>query len=312
MLNQVIPEPMRRPARRSLGAWRRPRLALMAVLVLAPLAVGRAQESSVVDLLTRATVYVETLHTQLDAMVAEERYEQRVRGGPGRARRRVLQSDFLLFRPEGEQRYYGFRDVFEVDRRPVRDRDERLANLFLNAPASTNRQIATIRSESARYNLGNVARNFNTPTYALLFLRASHKSRFAFELVNDTSPPLGLDRPEAEDGVDLQVLGYRETWPTTVLRGADGRNMPAQGRFWIESTTGRVLATELVVDDAAVKAVIAVRFENIDVEGEEGRGRLVPVEMRERYDNRETVTRIDGTATYSGFRWFSVEVETRP
>ncbi len=281
--------------------------------VLAALAVGQAQEPSLVDLLTRATAYVETLHIQLNGMVAEERYEQRVRGGPGRARRRVLQSDFLLFRPEGEQRYYGFRDVFEVDRRAVRDRDERLANLFLSAPASTNRQIATIRAESARYNLGNVARNFNTPTYALLFLRASHKSRFAFERVSDTSPPLGLDRPEPDDDASVQVLGYRETWPTTVLRGGDGRNMPAEGRFWIETATGRVLATELVVDDAAVKAVIAVRFEVVDAEGAEELGQLVPVEMRERYDNRATVTRIDGTATYSGFRWFSVEVvETRP
>jgi len=312
MLNHVIPEPTRRSARRCLAAWRRPRRVFTFVAVLAAVTVGRAQEPSAVDLLTRATSYVEMLHTQLNGMVAEERYEQRVRGGPGRARRRVLQSDFLLFRPEGEQRYYGFRDVYEVDRRAVRDRDERLANLFLNAPASTNRQIATIRAESARYNLGNVARNFNTPTYALLFLRASHKSRFAFELVSDTSPPLGLDRPEPDDGAGVQVLGYRETWPTTVLRGGDGRNMPTQGRFWIETATGRVLATELVVDDAAVKAVIAVRFEVLDAEGAEGLGQLVPVEMRERYDNRATVTRIDGTATYSGFRWFSVEVETRP
>ena len=81
--------------------------------------------------------------------------------------------------------------------------------------------------------------------------------------------------------------------------------MPASGRFWVEANSGRVRATELVVDDAAVKAVITVRFEPVDLEGG---GRLVPVEMRERYDNRRTVTRIDGTATYSHFRWFSVEV----
>jgi hypothetical protein len=271
---------------------------------------GWAQASSATDVLARASAYVETLHAQLAGMVAEERYEQRERGGPntvpGAVRRRVLQSDFLLFRPEGEQRYYGFRDVFEVDRRAVRDRDERLARLFLRAPASTtDRQIASIRRESALYNIGNVARNFNTPTYALLFLRESHKHRFTFEPVSDNSPPLGLDRPESEGGVDLEVIGYRETWPTTVLRGADGRNMPAQGRFWIEPTSGRVRATELVVEDPAVKAVIAVRFEVVDLDGDP---RLVPIEMRERYNNRQTVTRIDGTATYSHFRWFSVEV----
>ena len=286
-------------------------LTTAAVLAMHP--VGRAQESPTADLLSRVTASVELLHTELNGMVAEERYEQRARGGPntapGSVRRRVLQSDFLLFRAEGQQRYYGFRDVFQVDRRAVRDRDERLARLFLEAPASSDRQIATIRVESARYNLGDVARNFNTPTYALLFLRASHKSRFTFESVRDSSPPLGLDRPESEDGADLQVIAYRETWPTTVLRGGDGRNMPARGRFWIEGATGRVRATELVVEDESVKAVIAVRFDMI--EHEDGDGRLVPVEMREQYDNRESVTRIDGTATYTGFRWFTVEVETR-
>ncbi len=284
-------------------------------MVLAVPAVGLAQELSATELLTRATAYVEQLHTQLSGMVAEERYEQRIRGAPesapGATRRRVLRSDFLLFRPEGEQRYFGFRDVFEVDRRAVRDRDERLTRLFLEAPASSDRQIADVQTESARYNLGNVARNFNTPTYALLFLRDSHKSRFAFELVGDASPPLGLDRPGAEDGADLQVLGYRETWPTTLVLGRDGRSMPAQGRFWIAPASGRVLATELVLEDPTVKATIAVRFEVAEPDGERA-GRVVPVEMRERYDNRETVTRIDGTATYSGFRWFSVEVETRP
>lgn len=286
---------------------------LTAAVILATHAIASAQERPLIGLLSRATASVELLHTELNGMVAEERYEQRVRGepntAPGSVRRRVLESDFLLFRAEGQQRYYGFRDVFKVDRRTVRDRDERLANLFLNSPASSDRQIATIRAESARYNLGDVARNFNTPTYALLFLRTSHKSRFTFESVRDSSPPLGLDRPESEDGAELHVVAYRETWPTTVLRGRDGRNMPAHGRFWIEGTTGRVRATELVVDDASVKAVIAVRFDR--VEHDDGAGRFVPVEMRERYDNRESVTRIDGKATYSGFRWFSVEVETR-
>lgn len=301
----------RRPERSRLVATGCVGLTVAAVLAIAPISV--AQESPVIGLLSRATASVELLHTQLNGMVAEERYEQRVRGepntAPGSVRRRVLQSEFLLFRAEGQQRYYGFRDVFRVDRRTVRDRDERLSRLFLDAPASTDRQMATIRAESARYNLGDVARNFNTPTYALLFLRASHKSRFTFESVRDTSPPLGLDRPESEDGADLHVVGYRETWPTTVLRGRDGRNMPAHGRFWIEGATGRVRATELVVDDDSVKAVITTRFDM--VEHDDGADRLVPVEMRERYDNRKSVTRIDGKATYTGFRWFSVEVQTR-
>ena len=279
----------------------------LALLVAAQPA-SRAQESSLADVLARATDYVDELHEQLSGMVAEERYEQQSSSrepvgfaGDGLTRR-VLRSDFLLVRREDEQRYYGFRDVFEVDGRPVRDRQERLTRLFLDPSLSAERQIQGIRTASARYNLGGVFRTMNTPTFALLFLRLSHKLRFAFERVTDGSPPLGLDPPAASD--DVWVLGYTETWPTTVIRGGDGRNLPAEGRFWIEPATGRVIVTELIVDDAAVKATITVRFEPDDTVGHP-----VPVEMRERYENRRQGSRVDGTATYSRIRRFQVQVE---
>ena len=272
-------------------------VALLAGVLAAP---AWAQPPTLVEVLRRATDYVETLHAQLSGIVAEERYEQEEVGG-GQRRRRRLQSDFLLIQPEGAERYYGFRDVFEADGRAVRDRGERLARLFLDPTATSDRQIERIRAESALYNIGGVQRNFNPPTYALLFLRASHKSRFSFERVDERSLPLGLDGPD--DDARLWVLAYRETWPTTAIRGADGRNMPAAGRFWVEPDTGRVLATELTVNDPALRATIAVRFEtSAEV------GHLVPVEMRERYDNRRTVSRVEGTAVYGRFRQFQVEV----
>ena len=275
------------------------------VIVASPVS---AQEP-ISDLLRRATTYVEDLHTRLSAMVTEERYDQIMSGdtviAPGGFGRRGLRSEFLLFRPEGADRYFGFRDVLQVDRREVRDRDERLVRLFLEAAGSASRQAAEIRRESARYNLGGVDRNFNTPTYALLFLRASHTLRFEFDRTAESSLPLRLD--DMDDDLDLVVLRYREVWPTTVLRGRDGRNMPAQGRFWIEPVTGQVLATELKVDDEAVSAHIAVRFED-----SEDMGHLVPVEMRERYDNRREGFRIEGKATYRRFRRFQVEVPEGP
>ena len=298
------------PRRSHVGLTRSMLVAL--ALMLAP-PTSRAQQPSLVDLLTRATDYVNTLDDQLSGMVAEERYEQRSRTpessagfGDYAVARRVLRSDFLLIRPEGNERYYGFRDVFEVDGRLVRDRQERLTTLFLDPSVSSDRQIEGIRTESARYNIGGVERNFNTPTFALLFLRLSHKLRFDFERVTDTSPPLGLDPPADTAGV--RVLRYTETWPTTVIRGRDGRNLPAAGRFWIEPETGRVLATELIVDAAAVNATIAVRYE-----ADDAMGHFVPVEMRERYDARRLGSRVDGTATYSRFRRFRVQVEeSRP
>ena len=37
--------------------------------------------------------------------------------------------------------------------------------------------------------------------------------------------------------------------------------MPTLGRFWIQAATGRVLATELLIDDAVLNVVIHVRYQ---------------------------------------------------
>ena len=79
----------------------------MIVTVPAALLAGLTQGPSLRDVLVRATRYVDALHGQLSALVAEERYEQRVRGGGG-ARRRLLRSDFLLIPPEGATGTMGF------------------------------------------------------------------------------------------------------------------------------------------------------------------------------------------------------------
>lgn len=273
--------------------------------------VNAAQEPTLGQVLARTTEYVEELTTQLSGMVMEERYEQRSRGsatggfgGAGRdaRERRALRSDYLLFQPEGAERHYGFRDVFEVDGRHVRDREERLTRLFLDPSVTSETQVRGILTESARYNIGDVERSINTPTLALLFLRPAYKPRFKFERVTDTSPGLGVDEPE--EAADVWVLAYQEAWPRTVLRAGDGGNLPAQGRFWIESETGRVLVSELIFEDSTVDAIVTVKYAL-----DEEMGHLVPVEMRERYGNRRRGSRVDGVASYSHFRRFQVEVE---
>ena len=292
-------------------------LALPAALLAAAPATAAAQEPTLVDVLVRATDYVGRFSAQLSGAVAQERYEQLAtgpaRGGFGRfpneasdRYRRTLRSDYLLVRPQGGDRYYGFRDVFEVDGQTVRDRDERLSKLFLDPSAAADAQIRGIMNDSSRYNIGDVQRNFNVPTLALLFLRPAYKPRFAFERVTDDKPRLGLDRP-APTG-DLWIVAYREDWPTTVIRGRESSNLPAAGRFWVEPASGRVLASELVVENAELAATITVRYE-VDPK----LGHLVPAEMRERYENRRQKSRVDGTATYSGFRRFQVQVtESEP
>lgn len=285
---------------------------LLVLSLLAAPAAARAQEPSLLDVLGRTTRYVSELSARLSGTVAEERYEQRATtlagggiGSPSGNRRssyrRTLRSDYLLVRPRNTGWYYGFRDVFEVDGQPVRDRAERLSDLFLDPSASADRQIRGIVRDSARYNIGDVRRNFNVPTLALLFLHPDNRARFDFERAADDAPQLGLDRPEG--AADAWVVAYREDWPTTLIRGRERSNMPASGRFWIEPATGRVLASEVGVRDDEVRATIAVLY-RLD----SGLGHLVPAEMRERYENRRQRSRVDGTATYTDFRRFQVQV----
>ena len=66
----------------------------------------------------------------------------RVARAAGRAPRE-LKSDLLLLKPAGADAWMAFRDVFEVDGEPVRDRTERLSQLFLERTPSTDAQIRT-------------------------------------------------------------------------------------------------------------------------------------------------------------------------
>lgn len=278
-----------------------------ATLVLVSALPGRAQEPSLPQVLARATDYVEALHAQLSGVVMEERYQQRAssRGfgfGADSYERVTLRSDYLLVRPEGSERYFGFRDVFEANGSRVRDREERLVQLFIDGATTVDRQVQGILTDSARYNVGDIQRNTNTPTLALLFLRQSYKPRFEFERVRDRSPSLGVDEPDRR--ADVWVIAYRETWPTSVIRRRRGANLPARGRYWVEPSTGRVLVTELVLEDDDIESLVTVRYEQPDE-----LDHLVPVEMRERYNNRRSGSRVEGTASYSRVRRFRVLVE---
>jgi hypothetical protein len=64
-----------------------------------------------------------------------------------------------------------------------------------------------------------------------------------------------------------------------------------------EPATGRVLVSELVVDDRTVRATIEVSFQSeplLDM--------LVPVAMQERYEGKKTGSIVEGRATYGRFR----------
>lgn len=287
------------------------------------------QEPTLATVLSRASAYVAEFHRQLSGIVAEERYVQEVlavgrrspcdsRGMPVATRvcreqlaypiRSELRSDLLLLKPAGADAWMAFRDVFDVDGAPVRDRRERLAQLFLKPSASTNAQIRKILEESARYNIGDIQRNVNTPVYPLLFLEAANQFRFKFKQTKErtpaTEPANGAPHGAFRVSTEVWVIAYQEKESGTMIKTERQKDLPARGRFWIEPATGRVLMSELVAENRKLRATIDVSYQSeplLDL--------LVPIEMREWYDNLRSGSHTEAVATYGRFRQFQVNTD---
>lgn len=300
--------------------FRPTRIVIIVVAVFVTIAASSAvpaQEMTLADVLNRAGKYVTEFQRQLSGIVAEESYVQDYRRSTRVITRedwvphRELKSDFLLVRPVGADRYVEFRDVFEVDGKPVRDRQDRLTKLFLDSSASASKQVWDVISESARYNIGNIQRTLNTPTLPLLFVLPANQSRFTFKRSTDVTPAMATGPRKSSEAAtghfalstEVWVVEYREVESDTFIRTTSLRDLPARGRFWIEPMTGRILMSELVAEDTQVRAIIDVSYQS-----EPLMGLLVPVEMRERYDGRRDGSVIRGTATYGKFRQFQVSV----
>jgi hypothetical protein len=222
--------------------------------------------------------------------------------------RTALKSDLLLVRVPGATRWAEFRDVFEADGIAVRDREERLTQLFLGQdPVSAREQLGRILEASARFNIGEIERNINTPMFALQFLDPSNQKRFKFSRSSDRKPNTFV-RPEAPSdafraSTEVWVVDYQETAPETLVRTGDRRDFPMRGRFWIEPASGCVMMSEIVARNKAVNATIDVSYQSEPLVG-----MFVPIEMREEYKDRSG-THITGNATYGRFRQFTVNVD---
>lgn len=276
-------------------------------------AAGRQPSPPPLDLvIARANAYVAAYQKGLRGIVAEETYYQNFttsRGSPGRAARmtregRQLKSDVLMVKLSEEERWVQFRDVFEVDRRPVRDRDQRLYRLFVNAGADARKQAEEIQAESSRYNIGPVMRTINIPLLAMYFFDRSFALGVQYQLGNPGNVKRLADLAPAES---ISLVEFKETTKETAVRGEQGRDIPSRGRAWIDHTNGRIMQTEMITQDTALTAQISVTYKN-----EAGLSMLVPEEMREIYSLSRTDTRIDGRARYGKFRQFTVTTTEKP
>jgi hypothetical protein len=298
------------------------------VIVVLWTAPAAAQTPSLATVLERAGAYVSEFERRLSGIVAEERYVQDVlaftkrrgcsadatyasvlncQGQLANPMRTELRSDLLLVRPAGAPGWTEFRDVFEADGVPVRDRPERLTRLFLDGSSSDREQVRRILDESSRLNIGEIERNINTPLFALRILEPAHQRRFKFRRATNRVPRTFVDRntPTAAFRVssDVWVIEYQETGAGTMIRTTQSKDLPARGRFWIEPDSGRVLMSELLAFDRDIRATIDVSYQSEPLVG-----CLVPIEMREDYRHRRG-SHVVGTAGYGRFRQFQVNVD---
>ena len=263
-----------------------PRLLIGAILATAASAFPHAQSArkprGLDDVLTRAAAYVEEFRTQLAGIVAEETYLQQE--SPGQ--RREVRSDLFLVRSDTFPHWLQYRDTFEVDGRPVRDRGDRLTDLIRQPGAMAAAQAQRIARESSRYNLGPVARTINVPLMPLVFLEPDNQKRFRFSRAPDTDLPAVA---RAEPGhfrvtTEVWVVRFEERQRPTIIRDHfSRRNVPSQGRFWIEPHSGRVLMSEMRSSHPDVRAEITVSYQSEPLVG-----LLVPIAMHETYRNRHT------------------------
>ena len=283
-----------------------------ALVLAAPPPPARVELETVLD---RAGWYLDYFVDEFENVVAEETYVQDssqllasfspVSGGRGgavqppspsemlRARHRDMRSDFLLVKSRETEALVPFRDVIQVDGVLIRDREARLAKLFLSDLPDTMGRAERIREEGARYNLGNMRSTLGNPVLALGVLQQTYQPRFHFS----------LGKEDKNFGAGVAVVDYKETHSPTMIRGEVGNDLPAHGRFWIDAATGRVLKTELQVEQPTVRATITTTFQ-----AEEKSGIAVPLEMREQY-TFPTGNRVNTVASYGRFRRFDVNAD---
>ena len=289
----------------------------LSVIVMAYLAIvlppGGQGAPSLDDVVARMSRYVAAYGAQASVFVGIEDYTQRVEDKDGRLYTpRHLVSEFAIVKAGGGDNWIGYRDVVQVNDKPVADRRDRLLALLTSTSVDTG-TLKAIADESARYNIGPIARNFNVPTTALFFFHPATIVRFSFERKGT----------ETINGVVTSELEFRETARPTLVRTREGRDVPARGRIWVVPGDGTVLRTRVELRNFADRpptwsttrmnpriessAVVEVTY-HLDQRA----AAWLPVKMSEAYEGPMTAFggaepfqgRASGVAEYSAFKRF--------
>jgi VWFA-related protein len=236
-------------------------------------------------------------HTDED----RRRHLTRVRVTEKDHKKQTTRADLVFMRLAGEFPWASYRDVFEVDGRPVRDHMERLVELFSKPRPDAHEQAKRLLAASAAYNIGPVNRTVNLPTLPLVFLLPDNQPRFEFR----------LGERKTIAATEVVELGFREMSRPTLVRGSGDSDRPAKGRFWVSPSRGTVVRSEVEFDfGPEAKARVTA-----DYRPEPALAMWVPSEMREEYADVEGAKQrtfpdpFKGVARYGRFRRFTVTTQ---
>ena len=319
---------------------------VLVVLASAAVLAQSKNEPPVAEVMARVGAYVAAYGEKTSVVVAKETYTQNVGRGAAPILRRQLVAEFAIVR--ADRGWTGFRDVVEVDGKPVRDRHNRLLSL-LTSQSPTMSEATRIANESARYNIGPVARNFNTPTATMFFFLPDNLSRFEFS--RKGTKTIG--------GVRALEIGFKETRSPTFVMTRAGNDVPVEGSLWVDPANGTVMRTRMrlrnfadtetapdlpagppperpavnpnvptagragvgrnaALPDASVRPVESRADFDVTYQRPEGIDLWLPVEMVEVYSgpivirNRPVSVGATTRATYSDFQQFSTTITIVP
>jgi hypothetical protein len=162
-----------------------------------------------------------------------------------------------------------------------------------DASRPLNARIGQLVRAGSAYNLGDFERTINTPTFAPIVLRPEHARRVRFRREGTT----------AIDGQPVVIVRFDETGRPTIVRGRVSRNVPMQGRLWLQASSGQVLRSSLVMREARSRLTAT---NDVDYGHDAGLGMVVPHVMRERYERQGHV--VTAEARYSNYRRFTTNV----
>ena len=249
----------------------------------------------------RATQYVTQYEEDLGNLIGSEEYVQNSvwldNGIPPRVSKRVQRrtsSDFLIIEVGPERA--ALRKVNRVDGLKVKEAVPAFEDAFDNSPESNAKRLQDMKAESTAFNIGDVRREINLPTFALKVLRKNEVSRFSFERAGSSKI----------EGIQTWAVRFREKTGRSLVVGGNGESLYSNGTIWIEPETGRVLQTEFEVENPAPR--VRVKGSSI-VTYAAGKkvSMLVPSVMVEHYQGQYIT--VDCRADYSNFRPFEVNVQ---